>query len=68
MEKVIELKKLEVEKVLNKCEELGVEYKHSGYGGPYSYRFKGEYGKIKEALSVAIDEDELYEIFGDEDE
>ena len=69
MEKVIELKKLEVEKVLSKCEELGVEHTQlMGYGGPHSYMFKGEAGKIREALSVALDEDDLYEIFEEDDD
>ena len=63
IEIVVELKKLEVAKVLDKCEELGVVYKQlQGYGGSPSFMFKGESEKIREALSVALEEEELDEI------
>jgi hypothetical protein len=63
MVKVIELKKLEAPRVSEKCKEMGVEFKQvPGYSGSPSYMLTGEPEKIREALSVALDEDELDEI------
>lgn len=64
---VVDLQKLEVENVLTRCRELGVNFTHlTGFAGPgpNCYQFVGEEKKIREALSVALTEDELEEVLG----